>query len=714
MDLETTINSEKHGPAAKDPVNDFHTIIYGQTSEDVHVVHNKTGFEREPNAHFFRLLDETDLVVGHNLPFDLSYIWNNNKFKMWVLEGGRIWDTQLAEYLMSGQRHAFPSLGELQRIYLGTKIKEDRISKLYKKGIGADRFLSIETKCPRLFNLYDKYARDDGETTIKIYHEQVKRAEKLGMTKIIRLFNDYLLSLIQCMNTGIVVDKIKCEHTLRDFKVKSIELLQKAQQLIEPYWADPRLPEFNVNSPTHKSALLFGGEIKCVVREHVGQYKNGKDKFKNVEYMVEVKGFGLPLSLTKESKVVGRYQTGSDVIKKIVDTSDNETAIEYCKLQVEAMNIHKMANTYLEAFLSLDIKNRLYPNFNITKTATSRLSSSNPNLQNVPSKGPMAKAIQGCFVAPEGWKCVQIDFSQLEIYVVAWLSGDEKMTKDLLSGVDFHCLRLSWASSLAQNKTYEEIYDLSKVQEVPEWSLKRSKAKTISYQKAYGASYKSLARTTGLEEDLVKEIFDKEDKIYWRVKGFNDHVFSQVEQTAEPSHANHIPEVLKKGGVNGKRFNKEGFELLPIQQGDKIHFDESYSRHCGYYQSVTGKRYAFEEYARVNKDGSIRVGFSPTQTKNYQIQGTASDIQAVTSAALLPLLLKHSDKVQFINEIHDSKWFYVKEEFIDLIVPKLCAILEATPALFKKYLGIEMPFHVPVDAEIGDNFAELQTYNRRK
>lgn len=966
LDLETTISSDKHGASAKDSINDFHTLIYGDSPENVIVEHEEKGFTRKPSHRFWELLLKSDVLLGHNLPFDLSYIWNNEEIKQWILSGGKIWDTQLAEYLMSGQRHAFPSLGELQRIYLKTKIKEDRISKLYKKKIGADKIIKARKRCPRLFNLFDKYSRDDGETTIRIYHEQVKRAEALGMTKIIRLFNDYLLSLIQCMNTGIVVDKIKCENTLRDFNIQSIELLQKAQELIKPFWNDKRLPEFNVNSPQHKSALLFGGDIKCTVREHVGQYKNGKDKFKNVEHVVKVDGFQLPKSLTTESKIKGRYQTGSDIINKIVKQGTHETAIEYCKLQVEAMNIHKMANTYLKAFISLSIANkerefRLLPNFNITKTTTSRLSSSNPNLQNVPSKGPMAKAIQGCFVAPQGWKCVQIDFCltpetrvlnddfkwveigtvkegdtligfdeyvnakkmrhwkpghvekvkrlvkdcvritteegvitcskdhmflasgkpghgntlfwtkaedlttkscfskamevwetpnnyetgwgagfldgegylsnssqigfgqnddghnklcydkmsnlfekylinsenrvcdkkrckkvrpaglrtgwqavgifqpdrlkaklkeqyinttirsrnnrrvkilkieevgkqevvavqtssktflaegflshncQLEIYVLAWLSGDKQMTKDLLGGIDFHCLRLSWASTLAQGKSYEEIVDLAKVQEVPEWVLKRSKAKTISYQKAYGAGPKSLSESTGLDIEDVKELLNKEDQIYYRVKAFNDYVYQQVENTAEYSHANNLPELLKKGGVNGKRFTKDGYELLPIKTSSKTFYDNNSYRNVGFFQSITGKRYAYEEYATVTKEGRTRRGFSPTQTKNYQIQGTASDIQAVTSAALLPLLLKHSDKVQFINEIHDSKWFYVKEEFIDLIVPKLCTIMEATPKLFKKYLNIDMPFHVPVDAEIGDNFANLRTYIR--
>lgn len=711
-DLETSIASEHHGADAKDPVNDFYTLIFGQHEDNIIVEHREQGFKREPSDRFLMLLNASKTLVGHNLAFDLPYIWKHKIFQQWLMRGGQIWDTQFAEYLMSGQRHSFPSLAELQLIYLGEKVKEDRISKLYRKGVGADKILAAKERCPRLFKLYDKYSHGDGETTIRIYKEQLKKAEKLGMLPVIKMSQAYLLSLVKCTTTGIEVDKIKCEKTLREFNLKEIELLQKAQQLVKPYWTDPRLPEFNISSNDHKSVMLFGGTIKCKFKRQAGLYKNGNPKFKTIEELVQVGGLGLSTEFTTEAKKEGFYKTGVEVVTKILKNSDNETAIKFCKLQQAAANLKKMASTYLEAFLKLNIGGRLLPNFNVCATATSRLSSSKPNLQNVPSKGKMAKAIQGCFVAPMGWKCVQIDFSQLEIYVTAWLSGDEAMTKDLLGGIDFHCLRLSWAASMSEGKTYEEIYDLAKVQEVPEWALKRSKAKTISYQKAYGAGANKLAESTGLHIDDVKELLAKEDSIYYRVKAFNDHVAQCVQASAEPSLSKHIPRALKKGGIHGKRFNKDGYELLPIKFGDKNIFNNDDYRSVGYYQSITGKRYAFEEYAKIDKNGETRRSFSPTQTKNYQIQGTAADIQAVTTAALLPLLLKHDDKVQFVNEIHDSKWFYVKEEYIDLIIPKLCGIMESTPRLFKHYLGIEMPFHVPVDAEYGNDFANMETYKR--
>lgn len=710
VDLETSVSSGPHGPDAKDPSNDFYTLIYSDPDENVIVEHKPEGFGREPSDRFFQYLHNCDVLIGHNMAFDLSYFWHHQQFQNWLLAGGEIFDTQTAQYLLSGQRHSFPSLAELQLIYLNQRVKKDRISKLYKKKIGADKILAAKDRCPRLFALYHQYSIDDGETTLKIYKKQLTEANNLAMMNIIKMYNAYNLTLIHCMQTGIKVDIAKCEKTLRDFKVKEMELLQQANELIAPYWTDERLPEFNVNSPQHKSAILFGGTIKCKVRREDGFYKNGKQKFKNFEEEVEVKGFALDKKLTTESKIKGRYATGDDIINKIYKNSDNEVAKEYCGIQKEAMQYKKMCSTYLEAFINLSLNERLYPNFNTTSTITSRLSSSNPNLQNVPSKGDWAKHIQGLFVAPAGWQCVQIDFSQLEIYVLAWLSGDERMTKDLHDGVDFHCLRMSWCSSLSEGKTYQEIYDLSKTQNNPKWVKKRSQAKTISYMKAYGGGPASLAEATGLEVEDVKELLNKEDSVYYKVKGYNDHVYSTLENTSDISHKNYLPTRMQRGGVNGKRFDAEGYELLPIQSGDSTTFEKGLRRKIGYYQSPTRKRYSFEQFGAIDRRGGLRIGYSPTQTKNYQIQGTASDVQATTSAALLQILLKHQDKIQFVNEIHDSKWFYVKEEYTDKIVPQLCNIMESVPDLFKKYLGIDVPFRFPVEAEIGHNFAELTTF----
>lgn len=178
FDLESSLGDKKlFGPSAKDPNNDFYTIQWGTNPDNVQVVHNMQGFKRQPPKKFLEELNKATILIGHNIAFDIGYIWHLPEWKDFMKRGGEIWCTAQAEYLMSGQRHKFPSLAELQQIYLGKIIKEDRISYCFKKGIGADQILSARERCPRLFNLYEKYARDDVVTTLRIFKQQWLKAK---------------------------------------------------------------------------------------------------------------------------------------------------------------------------------------------------------------------------------------------------------------------------------------------------------------------------------------------------------------------------------------------------------------------------------------------------------------------------------------------------------------------------------------------------------
>ena len=206
FDLETSISKGPHGPAAKDPSNDFYTVIYGVSADNVLVEHLAGGFKRSLPVGASAALKMADVIIGHNLPFDLSYIWKTPEMHSFLCAGGQVWDTQIAEYLMSGQRHSFASLGELQEIYLGVKTKDTHISALYKKGIGADDILAAKERCPRLFKIYDAYSKEDGVSTMKVFQKQYKRAKELGMLDVIKLYNNYMLCLVNVQNTGITVD----------------------------------------------------------------------------------------------------------------------------------------------------------------------------------------------------------------------------------------------------------------------------------------------------------------------------------------------------------------------------------------------------------------------------------------------------------------------------------------------------------------------------
>lgn len=702
LDFESTIGHTIHGPDFRDAGNDIITQIYGYEDGSVDILHNVKGFNRKLELD----ISKYDIIVGHNLGFDLSYVWGDTNLRYFITNNGKIWDTQVAEYLLTGQQHAFSSLAELQLKYLGQVEKPSRISYLYKKGIGADKIVKAKDRCPMLFKLYEHYCRLDGSTPIQIYKKQLEIAKREGMLPIIELFNDYLLAICNMTCTGINIDRVKCEQTLREFNEQHLLHLQQAQDIVKKHWNDPRLPEFNINSPDHKSAVLFGGEIKVHVKEHIGEYKNGNPRFKKIEKYIRVDGFRVPPSISSPSKKPGLYSTDDGTMRKIGEKTKNPELKKYCKLQKEAMMYKKAAKTYCQAFLDRSVNGILYPNFNNTLTSTGRLSSSNPNLQNVSKRNQFGKVLHSLFVAPGGWTCVQIDFSQLEIWVLALLSKDSLLTQHLLNGTDLHIVRLQYYNP---DKSYDELYDLCKVQKDPYWDKQRTFAKTVSYQMAYGAQPKKVVESTGLELQIVQTIFDKEKETYIDAASLGDKVREEVENSATISLAENIPAGHKKG-KDGSKFNGRA-ELLPIfDKNGEILYNNEQLRRVGYYQSFLGQKWAFVDSARVTKYG-INKSFSFTQPKNYPMQGTAAAIQGMTTAALLKVLIEKQDRIKMINEVHDSKWLYVRNDVLNPCLKYLRAVIEDVPKIIKERFNIDVPFNFPVDIEVGPNFGDMEKYD---
>jgi DNA polymerase I-like protein with 3'-5' exonuclease and polymerase domains len=710
LDTETSIQSDHWGADARCPDNDFYTVIMADKPDNVSICHELTGFSRQlpdPVCSNLEQMGKGDLIIGVNLGFDLRLMWNhNNELRDFFVRGGQVWDCQCAEYILTAQQHCFASLGELQEKYLGHKQKVDRISRLYQKKIGADKILQARTRCPRLFALYEKYCKLDGVTPLKIFKKQYIRAKKEGMLDIVMLYQDYLASLINMSSTGIHLDTEKIGELRIQYEKKYIEYLEKAQDKLKDVWTDERLPEFNVNSNDHKSAALFGGMIKNKIREHVGQYKNGKDKFKFVEYNIPVVGLGVDTKLTEESRKEGVYKTDTHVIERILHESNNNNAIEYCKYQKEAMSYKKTISTYLDGFERVAVDGVLYPNFNNCQTVTGRLSSSNPNNQNVSKRNKFGKDLHSLFIALPGWVCVQIDYSQLEIFVLAWLSNDKKLREDLLNGVDLHCVRLSYYV----DKTYDELIQLCKVDADPYWVGLRTAAKIVSYQSAYGAMPKKISQSSGLDVETVETIFEKEKQNYSNAAQLGDTVRQTAERSKKLSYGQNIPYVMKKG-KNGSRIDKNGVELLPIfDKAGNVVYNDNYVRMVGYWQSPTNKKYHFLENGRRLRNGDVSQGVSFTQTKNYPMQGSAADIQGATTAELLKACLTRPDKIKMINEVHDSKWFYIREDEKDVIIPWIVGVMEDIPKVFLRRFGIHVPFKFPVDVEIGEDFANMQEY----
>lgn len=703
LDFETSISKGVHGPSAKDPSNDIYTTIVGLNPNDIIVRHHAKGFKRNLMPDCRKMVEGSTHIVGHNLGFDLEYIFHNQWVKDYFINGGKLWDTQVAEYILSAQQHKFASLGELQAKYMQKKVKIDRISRLYKKKIGADEIIKARRRCPKLFKLYVEYSRLDGSSTLEVFKAQHARAKREGMLYIIALYNDYLLSIINMACSGITIDIPKAQELEREYNLKHLEYLSKAQDILATVWVDYRLPKFNVNSTIHKSCALFGGAIKVKINTYQGKYKNGKDHYKLIETLIPVEGMGVDSKLSRPTK--SGFSTDEAVVEKIYRDSDNKRAKEYCYLQKKAMAYTKTLNTYVRAFINLSVKGILYVNLNNVQTITSRLSSSEPNMQNIAKHNKFGKDLHSLLIAPEGYTCVQADYSQLEIYVMAWLSGDKRLYKDLVvDKLDLHCVRVGYFVK----ESYEEIYRLAKTENIKEWSEKRSDAKGVGYLMAYGGGAKKISEEKNVPIETVKRIFDKEKERYPDAFGLGDSVLSIAKKNQRISYKANSPTALHNKAKGPKI--KGSIELMPIfDKEGNVSYNDNYIRNLGYWKSPTGKKYHFPETGRFKKNAIVR-SLPYTKTKNYPMQGTAADIQGASSAALTKWCMVAPELIQQINEVHDSKWFYVLTKRLDFVVTNIADIMENIPKLFKERFDLDVPFRFPVDIETGPNFAELKPY----
>ena len=214
-------------------------------------------------------------------------------------------------------------------------------------------------------------------------------------------------------------------------------------------------------------------------------------------------------------KVTGKTHTPStdDETLKLLEKEGHEIA----GLLVKYRTNTKLIGTYLKALpLMADKNDRLHCSFNIHGTATGRLSSSDPNLQNIPKKGDMGKLIRKCFVPENGKVFVRADFSQMEMRMLAHISGDPFLIYDLRTGEDLHKL------------TAKNIFEKDEVTDD-----ERSDAKAINFGVIYGQSPYGLAKAINKREDVAREYLQKYFRGYPLVRQWKWTAVSDVRESHE-------------------------------------------------------------------------------------------------------------------------------------------------------------------------------------
>ena len=214
----------------------------------------------------------------------------------------------------------------------------------------------------------------------------------------------------------------------------------------------------------------------------------------------------------------------------------------------------KLKSTYADGLLKVvDPDSRIRTNFQMTVTATGRLSSTEPNLQNIPTRTQLGSEMRRMFVAEEGWVLVDADYSQIELRLLAHMAGDEEMQKAFLTGADFHTVTAANVFHVPQEKVTGQM---------------RSSAKAVNFGIVYGISPFSLSQDIGVTVAEAKDYMDRYFATYGGVKAYMEHVVETARQREFVETLLHrrraLPE-LKSSNFNLRAFGERVALNMPIQ-----------------------------------------------------------------------------------------------------------------------------------------------------
>jgi len=394
------------------------------------------------------LEDEAAKKVGQNLKFDAHVLANHG-----VRLAGIAHDTLLESYVLEvHERHDLDSLAQR---HLGWKtISYDEVT-----GKGAARIPFSAVSVERA----TEYAAEDADCTLAVHDALLPRIEaEMALERVYETIEMPVMQvLLRMERNGVLLDREKLEAQSHELGKEMLELEQKA-------YAAAGQP-FNLNSPKQIQEILFERQK-------------------------------LPV---KKKTPSGQPSTDEDVLA--------ELALDYPlpKLLLEYRGIAKLKSTYTDKLPKMihPETGRVHTTYSQAVAVTGRLASNDPNLQNIPIRTPQGRRIRAAFVAPQGSRIVSADYSQIELRIMAHLSGDEGLRHAFAHGHDVH------------RATAAEVFGRTQDEVTPD---ERRTAKVINFGLIYGMSAFGLAQNLGIERATAQAYIDSYFSRYPGVKRYMD------------------------------------------------------------------------------------------------------------------------------------------------------------------------------------------------
>jgi DNA polymerase-1 len=491
--------------------------------------------------------DESVTKIGHNLKYDMEIV---ARFGMPVQ--GPLFDTMIAEWILNPDA----SLGLKNQAWIRLGVQMTEIKELI--GTGRNQRTMEQVELVRVV----PYACADADMTLRLAHvikPDLEAREQLG------LFQDLEMKLLPVLTemelTGIEVDF----DWLETLSSELDDRLTRLEDEIHRYAGS----DFNVNSTQQLSDVLFGT-------------------------------LGLSTRGTRKTKT-GHYSTRASVLEGLKgDHPIIESILDYRELS-------KLKSTYVDSLPDLiNVETgRIHTSYNPTGTVTGRISSANPNLQNIPIRTEEGRRVRRAFVAEDGWFLVGADYSQIELRVMAHVSEDQSMIEAFQRNEDIHS---TTAAAVFGVSLDDVTYDQRRI------------AKAVNFGLIYGQSAYGLARQLDLSFEEAQSFIDR---YFDRFPGVQSYM-NRIQEIAEAQ---------------------------------------------GYVETLLNRRRYFPELSEGARVSNRRRQAALRMVINTPIQGTAADIIKLAMIRMDRMLKEKDLRARMLLQVHDEVVLEVPETEIDETIP---------------------------------------------
>lgn len=398
-----------------------------------------------------------NLKIGQNIKYDILVLRNYG-----VRVGGKLWDTMVAHYILQPELpHNMDSLAEKYLDYSTIKIEE----LIGPKGKNQKNMRELLPQ-----NIYE-YACEDADVTLRLQNVLKPELAKAEMENLFNYVEMPLVNvLVEMEENGVSIDTAALKETSELFTQRMNKYEEEVYKIAGE--------KFNLSSPKQVGEVLF-------------------DK--------------MALDPKAKKTKTGQYVTSEEVLAKL---RNNNPIVD---LILKYRGMKKLISTYLDALPQLinPKTGKIHTSFNQTVTATGRLSSSNPNLQNIPVRGDDGKEIRKAFIPENGCEFFSADYSQIELRIMAHLSQDQHMLAAFNNNYDVH-------AATAAKIYHKPIEEVTKDE--------RRKAKTANFGIIYGISAFGLSERLNISRKEAKELIDNYFKEYPRIREYMDESIEKARE----------------------------------------------------------------------------------------------------------------------------------------------------------------------------------------